>query len=230
MDWGRAEAGPTPASRHGEVSARRGCRSSRSAQTVRVASSSSAGEVHVADLGHRRDARRRRGRSRRRTTRPRSPRPWRCSRRCRGSGRSGRCRRRSSRPSGSTHSPPARPTIGISLTSSPGLLGEGEADPAEAGLGALDAGDDGVVVGLRGVVLAGRLDLLLGDGPGLGPGLADVSEDDLDEAVVGAGLLARSGDVEGGVGERRCRSRARRRASWASLQLSKPSDSGPIRA
>ena len=44
-----------------------------------------------------------------------------------------------------------------------GLLGEGEAHPAEAGVGALDARDDGVVVGLRRVVLPGGLDLVLGD-------------------------------------------------------------------
>ena len=73
-----------------------------------------------------------------------------------------------------------------------GALGEGEADPAEAAVAALDAGDDGVVVGLRGVVGADRLDLVLGDGAGLEASLGRVAERELDEGVVGARLGARA--------------------------------------
>ena len=59
----------------------------------------------------------------------------------------------------------------------------------------------------RGLVVGpGGLGLVLGDLAGLEPRLGDVAERDLDEAVVGAGLLAGAGDVE----------RRRRGARWSS--------------
>src|SRR5574341_290337 len=72
------------------------------------------------------------------------------------------------------------------------LVGEGEADPAERGVVARDALDDGVVVG-RGLVVLARRRVLLAL-------LGDAGERQLDEGVVGSGLLAGRGDRQWRLG------------------------------
>src|SRR3954468_5659795 len=81
------------------------------------------------------------------------------------------------------------------------LVGEGEPDPAERGGVAADALDDHVVVRRGLVVLARGARLVLGDLLGLDPLLGDRGEGQLDEGVVGAGLLTRGGDRERRVGQ-----------------------------
>ena len=69
-----------------------------------------------------------------------------------------------------------------------GAFGEREPDPTERAVGALDAVDDGVVLGARGVAHADRGLLLALFG--------DRREAELDERVVGAGLGAGTEDLE----------------------------------
>ena len=124
----------------------------------------------------------------------RSPRPWPCSRRCRGPARAGsavgdrlggRARRTPS---------PASAATAISLTCVTGLLGEGEADPARLGprpsMPAMMALSSACESSRSGCVSTWSSVM----SPASSPRLGDVAEGDLDEAVVGARLLAGAGD------------------------------------
>ena len=91
----------------------------------------------------------------------------------------------------------------------------------------LHGGDDRGVVGLRRVVRPAGLHLLLGDGTGFELRLADVAEDDLVEAVVGAGLGAGRRDVQIGVGGNSVALPSSAARGCAASQVSTPSDCGP---
>src|SRR5215207_3031469 len=81
------------------------------------------------------------------------------------------------------------------------LVGECKTHPAQGVLGLGDAVDDRVVVARGLVVLARGLRLLRGDPARLDPLLGRIAQRDLDEAVVRARFLTRSGDLELGLGE-----------------------------